>query len=258
MPETKRPLIAGNWKMNGDPAAWKALAADIARGVARDGHDKNADVVICPPTAGLAIASKALMDENATGKVFLGGQNVYPGHNGAFTGETSPQMLKSLGCDYVILGHSERRELLSETDMFVAKKTIAALETGLVPIVCVGEGDGVGDASGFLTEQLTASLKGVGLETGRDLVIAYEPIWAIGTGKTATPDVIEKATTTLRETLKTLYGDEVGGGIRILYGGSMKGSNAAEIMAVPDVAGGLIGGASLKADAFLEIIKNAC
>lgn len=264
MTPQKRPFIAGNWKMHGDASGWLDLSRDISKGVLEGSLHEKADIAICPPHAGLALVYKALMDADAKDAVKVGGQNIFPGHNGPFTGEVSGPMLKSTGCKYVIIGHSERRQELSETDAFVAKKTIAALEAGLTPILCVGEGEDVGDARRFITRQLTASLEGVGLEDDEELIIAYEPIWAISTAKisdpnkTVTPDMLKKVTEVIRETLKTLFGEKRGADIRILYGGSMKGENAAEIMAVPEVDGGLIGGASLKADDFLQTIKNAC
>lgn len=258
MAQHKRPFIAGNWKMHGNKSQWQALASGIAKGVQAQRLDDRADVVICPPLPALVFVRDVLAHEDALAAVKLGAQNLYPGKEGPYTGEASPEMLRSVGCDYVIVGHSERREILSETDAFVAKKTIAALEEGLIPIVCIGEGEDVTDAAAFLEKQLTASLDGVGLESADEIIIAYEPVWAIGNGKTATPDVIQKTTQAIRQTLETLYGDEIGRDIRILYGGSMKGENATEIMAVPEVAGGLIGGASLKAESFLQTIKNAC
>lgn len=264
MTKLNRPFIAGNWKMNGDAETWLELSRDIAKGVLEENLHEKADIAICPPHAGLALVYKALKDADADSAVKTGGQNIFPGHGGPFTGEVSGGMLKSVGCSYVIVGHSERRQELSETDEFVTKKTIAALEAGLTPIVCVGEGEDVGDASRFIAKQLAASLNSVGLEEGEDLIIAYEPIWAISTAKvsdpnkTVTPDMLKKVTETIRETLKTLFGEKRGADIRILYGGSMKGGNAAEIMAVPEVSGGLIGGASLKGADFLATIKNAC
>lgn len=248
--------------MNGDASSWHNLTQEIAQRVAAYRLADKADIAICPPMPGLAITRKTIADNDAEKLVSLGAQNLYPGHNGAFTGETSPDMLKNLGCRYVILGHSERREHFSESNAFVSRKVITALETDLTPIVCVGEGEGVGDASAFIKKQLSESLQGVSVANSERLIVAYEPVWAISTysdnPRKATPDIIGKATEAIRTTLQTLYGDEIGGKIRILYGGSMKAENAEEIMKVPDVGGGLIGGASLKAEDFIALVKNSC
>ena len=271
MTQNNRPLVIGNWKMNGDKHAWQTLAASLAQQA--DDATRQADVVVCPPLAALgvvreALATNARPEDDGVGQIKLGAQNLYPGEDGAVTGEVNAGMLKSMGCAYVILGHSERRALFSETDALVAQKTRAALAGGLVPVLCVGEreseseseGSGAQDPNAFLEKQLKQSLDGVTLrqlqgEMGRNLVIAYEPVWAIGTGKTATPEVIDKTTTHIRQILVNLYGIEVGERMRILYGGSMKAENAAEIMAVPHVSGGLIGGESLKARAFTSLVK---
>ena len=273
------PLIIGNWKMNGDKTVWQKLAtsltASLPVNLAQNASDvtPQADIVICPPLAALGVIAETLEAQDCSRntenndtqnkQIKLGAQNLYPGADAAVTGEVNAGMLKSMGCGYVIVGHSERRALFSESDGFVAQKTRSALEAGLVPVVCIGERADTPDPDAFLEQQLKNSLQGVDssklkADMGNNLIIAYEPIWAVGTGKTATPETIAKTTTHLRKTLRKLYGADVGDGIRILYGGSMKAENAAKIMAVPNVSGGLVGGASLKVDAFTSLAKNAC
>ncbi len=245
----RRPLIAGNWKMNLDRAGSVALAAGVA---ARAGEFPRADLVVCPPNVYLAVVAEKLQGS----KVGLGAQNMYFEGSGAFTGETSAAMLLDVGCQYVILGHSERRALLGETDALVLKKTQAALAAGLVPIVCVGETLAereAGRTHAVIEEQFTGSLAALSAEDMGRVVIAYEPVWAIGTGKVATPEQAEEVHTDLRGMLTGRYNAAVSETIRLLYGGSVKASNAAELLKQPNIDGALVGGASLKADEFLGI-----
>ncbi|MEM9354488.1 MAG: triose-phosphate isomerase [Planctomycetota bacterium] len=249
----RTPLVAGNWKMNTDAASAAALASGIAAGA---GEVSGVDLLVCPPLVYLSTVQKALGDSG----VALGAQNMYHEASGAYTGETSPGMLKDVGCGYVILGHSERRHILGESDEDINKKTLAALEAGLCPIVCVGEQLGereAGSTEEVIRSQFDGSLAGLTEEQVAASVIAYEPVWAIGTGKVATPEQAEEVHAHLRSLLADRYNAEVSEGVRILYGGSMKPENAGELIGQPNVDGGLIGGASLKADSFLAIAKAA-
>lgn len=247
----RRILIAGNWKMNTDHAAAVELAEGVAKGA---GEVENADLLVCPPSIYLESVGKAL----DSSPVALGAQNMYAQPNGAFTGEISAAMLTDVGAEYVILGHSERRNIMGETDAMVNEKTLAALEAGLVPIVCVGElleQREAGKTAEVIAEQFAGSLAGLTADQAAKIVIAYEPVWAIGTGKVATPEQAEEVHADLRRLLTESYNGEIADKVRILYGGSVKPSNAAELMANPNVDGALVGGASLKADDFLGIAK---
>jgi triosephosphate isomerase (TIM) len=248
-----RKLIAGNWKMNTDRAAAVALANGIVGGIDKY---KAVDLLVCPPSVYLVPVGEAI----AGTPVALGAQNMYHEGNGAFTGELSAAMLKDVGCKYVILGHSERRHILGETDAAVNKKTLAALAAGLVPIVCVGEllnEREAGQTAAVIRRQFDGSLAGVSADQIERLVIAYEPVWAIGTGKVATPDQAEEVHADLRRLLTERYNDRSAVKVRILYGGSVKASNAGELLAQPNIDGALVGGASLKADEFLGIAAAA-
>lgn len=217
----------------------------------------NVDVLVCPPTISLKTASEELQEAEG---IDLGGQNVHSEDNGAYTGEVSTQMLKEVNCEYVILGHSERRQYFGETDKTVNAKTVKALEDGLRPVICVGESLKQRKANEHklvVRKQVEAALIGVEKQQAEQLVIAYEPIWAIGTGETATPDQAQEMHAMIREVLADLYSQDTADGIQILYGGSMKPHNAEELLSQSDVDGGLIGGASLKADSFTDIIKIA-
>lgn len=245
-----RKLIAGNWKMFGTSETWEALLEDILDRA----DDVSAELLVCPPMPAIGLLSSLV-----EAPLQLGAQNVHAEKEGAHTGDTSAAMLKSFKCKYVIVGHSERRAAYAETNADIAAKAARALENGIRPIVCIGEterGD-VAVAQKFLAKQLTESLKGVEPRESADLVIAYEPVWAIGTGQTATADDIATVHAGLRETLVKLYGAVLANDMRLLYGGSVKPDNAAEIMAQPNVDGVLVGGASLKADSFLAIAKAA-
>jgi triosephosphate isomerase len=244
-----RKLIAGNWKMNTDRADAIKLARAI---VGRAGMYSAVDLLVCPPAVYLA----SVADIVKTTKVALGAQNMYYEPNGAFTGEISAAMLLDVGCSYVILGHSERRHILKETDADVNKKTLAALKAGFVPIVCVGELLAEREArqtAAVIRRQFEGSLAGVSAEDIMKTVIAYEPVWAIGTGKVATPQQAAEVHADLRRLLTERYNNESAAKVRILYGGSVKASNAGELLAQPNIDGALVGGASLNADDFLGI-----
>ena len=244
-------LVAGNWKMHTDLAEAVRLASDVAR-VTEPGA---VAVAVCPPFISLEAVAEMLGDSG----VRLGAQNMHAEDKGAFTGEVSAPMLSSVGCHYVILGHSERRQLFGETDEGVSAKAHAALGHGLVPIVCVGETleqRQAGDAESVVRSQLSGSLAGVSIDRADALVVAYEPVWAIGTGETATPEQAQAMHLMIRDHLADLLG-AVGRKVELLYGGSVKPGNAAELFAQPDIDGGLIGGASLDADSFAAIITAA-
>jgi triosephosphate isomerase (TIM) len=248
-----RKLIAGNWKMNTDRASAVALAKSVLNDV---GKYKAVDLLVCPPSIYLAPVAEVVKDSF----VALGAQNMYHEANGAFTGEISAAMLKDVGCGYVILGHSERRHILGETDADVNKKTLAALAVGLVPIVCVGEllnERESNQTASVIRRQFEGSLAGVSADQIERTVIAYEPVWAIGTGKVATPEQAAQVHADLRKLLVERYNDRSAAKVRILYGGSVKASNAGELLAQPNIDGALVGGASLKPDDFLGIAAGA-
>ena len=249
----RRPFIAGNWKMNLNRAEAVALAQAVAE---RSANVKNADLAVCPPSVYLEAVSKAL----AGSQVGLGAQNMYHEASGAFTGEVSAAMLVDLGCRYVILGHSERRHVLGETDADVNRKVIAALQAGLTPIVCVGEllaEREAGQTSAVIRRQFDGSLAGISAADMAKIVIAYEPVWAIGTGKVATPEQAEEVHLDLRKIMTERYNAGLAEQVRIQYGGSVKPSNAAELLSQSDIDGALVGGASLKADDFFGIVAGA-
>ncbi len=249
----RRKLIAGNWKMNTDRAGAVALAEAVAK---RSGEFKALDLLVCPPSIYLVPVADALEDS----PVALGAQNMYHEANGAFTGELSAAMLKDVGCAYVILGHSERRHILRETDEDVNKKTHAALAAGLVPIVCVGELSAereAGQTAAVIRRQFDGSLAKVSADQIERVVIAYEPVWAIGTGKVATPEQAEEVHADLRRLLAERYNDGSAAKVRILYGGSVKPDNAGQLLSQPNIDGALVGGASLKANDFLGIATGA-
>jgi triosephosphate isomerase len=249
----RRKLIAGNWKMNTDRAGALALAEAVAT---RASEFKQADLLVCPPSVYLAPVADAIKNSS----VALGAQNMYHEANGAFTGEISAAMIKDVGCSYVILGHSERRHILKETDEDVNKNTHAALAAGLVPIVCVGEllaEREAGQTAAVIRRQLEGSLADVSADHIEQVVIAYEPVWAIGTGKVATPEQAEAVHADLRRLLAERYNSESAATVRILYGGSVKPDNARTLLSQPNVDGALVGGASLKANDFFGIAAGA-
>jgi triosephosphate isomerase len=248
----RKYLIAGNWKMYKTTAEAKALVEEI---VQLAGKQTDVGVAVCPPYTSLAAVSPILENSN----VALGAQNLHPKAEGAYTGEISAQMLRDLYVSYVIIGHSERRQYFAETDASVNEKTHAALAASLKPIVCVGETIQEREAGRTLDvvgTQMRDGLKGLTADAADALVIAYEPVWAIGTGKTATPAMAQEVHAAIRKMLVAQLG-EAGNKVRILYGGSMKPENAAELLEQPDIDGGLIGGASLKAKSFYQIIEAA-
>ncbi len=253
----RRPLVAGNWKMNLDLSGGRDLVAGIRDGLhALDGQDR-IDVAVCPPAVYLFPVANAIEGS----PIQLGAQHIYHETEGAFTGEMSAEMVADVGAKYAIIGHSERRHTIGhlEDDRMMNRQVRAALRAGLTPILCVGETLAEREASRtleVLTFQLVAGLIGIELDNTDSLVIAYEPVWAIGTGETATPEQAQEAQAHLRAKLREIAGP-VAEVIRILYGGSVKPDNAGDIMAHPDVDGGLIGGASLKADSFLRIAYAA-
>jgi triosephosphate isomerase len=245
----RRTLIAGNWKMNLNRAEAISLAKAIVAGASQVAAD--VDLLVCPPAVYLEAVHNVVGE-----KVALGAQNVYCEANGAFTGEISTNMLIDLGCRYVILGHSERRHLIGETDALVNRKVAAALSAGLTPILCVGEmlADREADQTEqVVSDQLNGSLAGLTADQMQNVVIAYEPVWAIGTGRTATPEQAQHAHFQIRQWLAKRFSQLVADKIQILYGGSAKPENVSSLLSQPDIDGGLIGGASLKADSFLSI-----
>ncbi len=248
----RRKFIAGNWKMN----LTRSEAVTLARGLANKiGPTSKFDVAVCPPHVYLDAVAHSLQDS----AVALGAQNMYHEANGAFTGEVSASMLLDLGCTYVILGHSERRHILGESNQDVNKKVLAALAAGLTPIVCVGETLAereAGRTQQVVSEQFDDSLAGLSVEQAGRIVIAYEPVWAIGTGKVATPEQAEEVHADLRRLLETRYNADVATAVRIQYGGSVKAENAAELLSQPNIDGALVGGASLKVDSFMGIIAS--
>jgi triosephosphate isomerase len=250
---TRRILIAGNWKMNTRGADATALAKGVVKAV---GEDPPVDVALCPPSVYLA----AVADAVAGTPVGLGAQNLYPADDGAYTGEVNAGMLTDVGCLYVILGHSERRALMGETDEQVSQKLQAALAGRLIPIVCVGEtleDREAGRTETVVGTQLRGSLEGLDEVRAAGIVIAYEPVWAIGTGKTATPEQAEEVHAFIRKLLGEMFTDDVAAQIRIQYGGSVKPGNAKELLGKANIDGALVGGASLKVDDFLGIINPA-
>ena len=245
----RKPIIAGNWKMNNTPDEAVALVKALIPLVA----NAEAEVVVCPPFVDLLAVSKAIAGTN----IQLGAQNVHWAANGAYTGEVSTSMLKAVGVTHAIIGHSERRQYFGETDAGVNQRAVAALAAGLVPIICVGETleqreEGVTDA--VVTVQTVAALKGMSASDVESVVVAYEPIWAIGTGRTATAQDANDTIKVVRDAIAGVYGAAVAEKVRIQYGGSMNAKNATELMAMPEIDGGLIGGASLKAEDFSKVV----
>ena len=248
----RKKFIAGNWKMYTTLSQAKELASAVVKGIASDA----VTVAVCPPFPWLVAVSEVLKGS----KVGLGAQDCCFEKEGAFTGQVSPQMLLDAGCQYVIIGHSERRHGLNETDELLNKKAKTALNAGLEVIFCIGELLVEREANrteSVLHRQLTAGLQGITASQTEKLVIAYEPVWAIGTGKVATEQQAQEAHAFVRKTVGTMFGAAVADALVIQYGGSVKPENAAGLMAQPDVDGALVGGASLKADSFLAIIEAA-
>ena len=246
----RRKIVAGNWKMNKTPSQ----AADLIKELIPMVADADVDVVICTPATDLAIATEMTKGTN----IAVGAENMHWEESGAFTGEISADMLLDLGVKYVIIGHSERREYFAETDETVNKKIKAAIAKGLTPIFCCGESleqREMGIMPEHIRMQIKIGMLDVTADQAKDIVIAYEPIWAIGTGKTATADQADEVCGIIRDVIAELYDAPTAEAIRIQYGGSMKPSNAAELMSKPNIDGGLIGGAALKAEDFTGIVK---
>jgi triosephosphate isomerase len=249
---SRTPIVAGNWKMNTTRQTARALAQAVRDGLG----DDRVTVVLCPPFPYLGIVAEVL----AGSKVALGAQDCHWEPSGAYTGEVSPTMLTDLGCQYVILGHSERRHGMAESDAVVNSKVHGALDAGLTVILCLGETLEERKARRFervFERQVAAALAGVPPEILTRVILAYEPVWAIGTGHTASPAEAQQAHAFLRRHLTRIAGEKAASSLPILYGGSVKPDNAAELFGQPDVDGGLIGGASLKADQFLPIVRDA-
>ena len=246
----RKPIIAGNWKMNMTPSQAKELISELKPLV----QDAKCDVVICPPYVDLALAAELIKDSN----IRLGAQNIHWAEKGAFTGEVSANMLKELGVEFAIIGHSERRQYFGETDETVNARAKAAIAAGITPIICVGES--LEEREGGMTEekvkvQVEKGLDGIAAEDVAKLVIAYEPIWAIGTGKTATDEQANETIGVIRETVAKIFGTDTAAALRIQYGGSMNPKNVKGLMAMPEIDGGLIGGASLKAVDFSQVVN---
>ena len=245
----RKPIMAGNWKMNMTPAEAERLVAELIPLL----KDAACEVVVCPPYVDLALVGKLLVGTN----IKLGAQNIHWAPKGAFTGEISADMLLAMGVSHAIVGHSERRQYFGETDETVNKRAKAALEANITPIICVGESleqreSGVTDT--IVSKQTVAALAGFSAEDVVHSVIAYEPIWAIGTGKTATNEDANTTIKVIRDAIAGVYGQKVADEVRIQYGGSMNAKNATELMAMPEIDGGLIGGASLKSEDFSKVV----
>lgn len=254
----RTPMIAGNWKMNHNLETGRAVATAVAQGAAELTAAKKVEVIIAPSFVSLSSLSSALKSSPDT--VQLAAQNMHWAEKGAYTGDISPSMLLDVGCSHVILGHSERRHVFLESDELINRKVHSAIAHGLKPIVCIGET--LDERESNWTEaknifQLRAALVGVSAQEMSQVVIAYEPVWAIGTGKTATPEQAQEVHALIRAELKALYNEQVAHATRILYGGSVKPDNIGELLAKNDIDGALVGGASLTADSFLALVAEA-
>ena len=248
---TRKIIMSGNWKMHKTVGESVALAEQLNETL---GDVTEREILICPPFTALYAVAKAIQGRS----VQVGAQNLYPADEGAYTGETSPKMLLDVGCSYVILGHSERRQHFQESDQFINQKLKVALEHGLKPILCVGETleqRGEGRQKTVVSMQIYHGLQDIPAEAMGQVAVAYEPIWAIGTGHTATPSQVDEMHSTIRNNLSGLYGDEVAQDVCIMYGGSVKPGNVDDLMAQPEVDGALVGGASLDAESFVRIVR---
>ena len=252
----RKMIIAGNWKMNMELLSARDLVRDIRSGLEQSGALERVDVVLCPPYPFLAQTS----DGTAGTAIGVGAQNIHQAESGAYTGEVSAEMLLSAGCTHVIIGHSERRQYFGESDDLVNAKLRRALDAELNPIVCIGETleeRDAGTTMEVVSSQVRGALQGVSAEQMERVVLAYEPVWAIGTGRNATPEQAQEVHATIRALISELYGSETADALRIQYGGSMKPGNAGDLLRQPDVDGGLIGGASLNSADFLAIVTAA-
>ncbi len=250
----RRKIVAGNWKMNNDLNESRKLITEIIDGLSK--IKAACDVIICPPFTSLSEASGMLINS----PIKLGAQNMYFEASGAFTGEISAAMLKSAGCNYVILGHSERRTIFGESDGLINKKLKTALSYDLLPIFCIGETLQERESDimeEVVKRQLVEGLKGIPVAEMGKIIVAYEPVWAIGTGRTATPKQAQEVHNHIRTIVKKLYSEEIASALIIQYGGSVKPDNAADLLSQPDIDGALVGGACLKADSFIGIIQAA-
>lgn len=250
----RRPIIAGNWKLNNTEKEAVELAMALRNAFA---DLTEVDIVVCPVFTAIPVVHDVLLESN----IAVGAQDLYWEDSGAFTGEVSAPLLKEVGVEYAIIGHSERRQFFGETNQTVNKKIRAALRHGLTPIVCIGEVLQERESNktfDVIQTQCKESFAGLNAEEIKKIIIAYEPVWAIGTGKTATPKQAQEVHQFIRRWLSKTHNDKVAAGMRIQYGGSVKPENIAELMAELDIDGALVGGASLKADAFVQIVKNSC
>ena len=249
----RTPIIAGNWKLNNTISEAIELTQGIKRLVA---DTTDVEIIVAPTFTALAAVYEVIQESN----ICLAAQDVYWENSGAFTGEISPTMLKDVGCEYVIIGHSERRQFFAETNESVNLKTKAALTAALKPIICVGEhleDREAGNTEKIIEDHVSGGIKDLSVEQMLSCVIAYEPVWAIGTGKTATPKQAQEVHAYIRQLISEAYSDEIANQVRIQYGGSVKPDNAAELMSQPDVDGALVGGASLQAESFAQIVKSS-
>jgi len=249
----RKKVIAGNWKMNMNLHQSQKLVSEIINGL---GKDSKAEVIVCPPFTSLSEVNSLVKGT----RVKLGAQNMFYEENGAYTAEISADMLKSVGCEYVILGHSERRVIFNESNELINKKVKAALSKGLKPIFCIGElleQRENGQTMNVISMQVEKGLEGITAEQMKNIIIAYEPVWAIGTGKTATPEQAQEVHFFIRELVAKKYSTSVAENIIIQYGGSVKPDNSSELLSQEDIDGALVGGACLKADSFLSIIASA-
>ncbi len=250
----RKIIIAGNWKMNKTQIEAIEFVNQLKRAIA---DIQEVDIVVCPPFTALADVKDVLLESN----IGLGAQNLFWEDSGAYTGEVSAPMLKSLDVQYVIIGHSERRQYFQETDATVNKRLKSALKHGLIPIVCIGETLAEREAGKtfvVIKTQCLGGLQGISSEEMKKIILAYEPVWAIGTGKTATPQQAQEVHAFIRRQLQEMFDEETAAEVRIQYGGSVKPDNTNDLMSQPDIDGALVGGASLKADSFVDIIKNSC
>ncbi len=255
MPEARKPIIAGNWKMHHDHLVAIQVVQKLTYRLEAEDYEE-CDVVVCPPFTDLRTLQTLIQADKL--KVRLGAQNCHWENQGAYTGEVAPPMLAKLAIEFVIVGHSERRSLFGETDEMVSRKLRAVLAQGMTPIVCVGETldeREAGETEARVSSQTRAAFAGVKAVDAATCVIAYEPIWAIGTGRNATPDDANQTIGIVRDTVRTLYDDLTAGAVRIQYGGSVKAGSAAALMAMPEIDGALVGGASLDPDEFARIVQ---
>lgn len=250
----RKPLIAGNWKMNNSIAESIKLVEKL-KALVKD--SSSVEIVVAPPFTALSAVRDAIKDSN----IKLGAQNIFYEDSGAYTGEISPLMIRNLGCEYVIIGHSERREYFKESDEVVNKKIRAALRNNLKAIVCIGETLKEREENRtmqIIESQIRKGLEGLSAKEVKELTIAYEPVWAIGTGRNATPLQANEVHIHIRKLLSQIFSENTASAVRILYGGSVKPSNSAELMSEKDIDGALVGGASLDADSFAQIVRSAC